>query len=330
MHKLLTCIGEILIDFLPLAADGTTTGFSMHPGGGPFNVAVGLARLEQPVAFASKVSSDFFGRYLRSYIEAQGIDARFLRTSDTAPSTLAFVAMEAGEPVFTFYGEGTADSLLRPEELPAVLFAETAILHFGGISLLRGTTPATVLTTVEQLKGQALLSFDPNMRPSLIHDEHGYRHVLQSCFRLADLVKLSATDIAWLAPEQSVEQVAINLLDQGAAVVIVTQGGAGVLALRATTQGEPERWQVRPVQIQVADTVGAGDAFSAGLLTALFRQGVSSRAALLKLPTDAVAEALHFAATVAALTCSRTGANPPHSAEVKQFLKNPSSVVRNL
>ncbi len=330
MNKLLTCIGEILIDFLPFGADGTTTGFSMHPGGGPFNVAVGLARLEQPVAFASKVSSDFFGRYLRSYVESQGIDARFLLTSDTAPSTLAFVAMEAGEPVFTFYGEGTADTLLRLEELPAALFEETAILHFGGISLLRGTTPGAVLTTVEQLKGQALLSFDPNMRPKLIHEERSYRNVLQSFFRLADLVKISAADIAWLAPGQPVEQVAIDLLDQGAAMVIVTQGSAGVLALRAASAGEPERWQVPPVQVQVADTVGAGDAFSAGLLSALFQQGVSSRVALLKLPTDAITEALHFATTVAALTCGRTGANPPHSAEVKQFLKNPSSVVRNL
>ncbi|MFP4436448.1 MAG: carbohydrate kinase family protein [Chloroflexaceae bacterium] len=320
MNKLLTCIGEILIDFLPLTANGTTTGFSMHPGGGPFNVAVGLARLEEPVAFAGKVSRDFFGRYLRTYVEAQGIDARFLLTSDAAPSTLAFVAMEAGEPVFTFYGEGTADALLRLEELPAALFEETAILHFGGISLLRGTTPGAVLTTVERLKGQALLSFDPNMRPKLIHEERSYRNVLQSFFRLADLVKISAADIAWLAPGQPVEQVAVDLLDQGAAMVIVTRGSAGVLALRTASAGEPERWEVPPVQVRVADTVGAGDAFSAGLLAALSRQGVSSRADLLKLPAAAVAEALHFAATVAALTCSRTGANPPTSAEVAQFI----------
>lgn len=322
MSNLLTCIGEILIDFLPIETNGTTTGFSMHPGGGPFNVAVGLARQGQSVAFASKVAHDYFGRYLRGYVQAQGIDTRFLLTADDALSTLAFVTIEAGEPVFTFYGEGSADTQLQQEEIPPALFAETRILHFGGISLLRGTTPATVLAVVEQLKGQALLSFDPNMRPKLIRDEGSYRTLLQRCFRLADLVKISAADIAWFAPGQSVEAVAADLIEQGAALVVVTQGGAGVLALRADAAGGPQRWHVPPFQVPVVDTVGAGDAFSAGLLTALAERGIMSRADLLRLPGAEVIAALRFAAAVAAITCTRAGANPPTHAEVEQFLKS--------
>lgn len=320
MNKLLTCIGEILIDFLPIEQDGITTGFSMHPGGAPFNVAVGLARLGQPAAFVSKIADDFFGRYLRAYVQAQGIDTRFLLSTGEAASTLAFVAMEAGEPVFTFYGEGTADTLLRIDEIPETCFAETGLLHFGGISLLRGTTPATVLAVVERLKGTALLSFDPNMRPKLIRDEHGYRALLQRLFSLADIIKISAADIAWLAPGHAVEQMAAELLAQGAALVTVTRGGDGVLALRARPDGEPERWEVPTYQVTVVDTVGAGDAFSAGLLAGLAERGVTSRAALLDLPPDQLEAALRFAAAVAALTCARAGANPPLLGEVQQFL----------
>src|SRR4051812_29842149 len=121
MRQLLTSMGEVLIDFLPIQADGATTGFSMHAGGAPLNVAVGMARLGSPVAFAGKVATDFFGRYLRAYMESEGIDTRFL-ISHEAFSTLAFVAMEDGEPAYAFYGEGAADTLLAPADVPEALF----------------------------------------------------------------------------------------------------------------------------------------------------------------------------------------------------------------
>src|SRR5688500_2223191 len=113
---MITCMGEVLIDFLPTVEGGRTTGFRMHPGGSLLNVAVAVARLGRPVALASKVSTDFFGRHLREHVEAEGVDARWL-IDDAALSTLAFVAHVAGEPVFTFYGEGAADTLLTPGEL---------------------------------------------------------------------------------------------------------------------------------------------------------------------------------------------------------------------
>jgi fructokinase len=117
MSRLLTSMGEILIDFLPIEEDGALAGFRMHAGGAPFNVAVGMARLGQPAAFAGKVASDLFGRYLRARLEREGIDARFTLSSD-APSTLAFVAMEDGEPSYAFYGEGAADTQVTAAEWP--------------------------------------------------------------------------------------------------------------------------------------------------------------------------------------------------------------------
>jgi fructokinase len=314
MKGLVTCMGEVLVDFLPIEEGGRTVGFRMHAGGSPFNVAVGLARLGQRVAFASKISSDLFGRYLRERVEAEGISTRFLLSSH-APSTLAFVAIEEGEPVYAFYDEGSAHTLLAPDEVPTELLEETTILHFGSISLLRGTTPAAVLQTAHRLKGRALLSFDPNLRPGLVRDPTSYRALLDALFSLADIIKVSAADLAWLAPGQSIEQAAADLLARGPALVAVTQGGEGVLALR---QGS--RTEVPGFSVEVKDTVGAGDAFSAGLLAALVERGVTSRSGLQKMPGEALTAALTFGAAVAALTCMRQGADPPRRGQVAQFL----------
>lgn len=314
MKLLITSIGEVLVDFLPIEEDGRTAGFKTHPGGSPFNVAVGLARLGRPVAFASKISSDLFGRYLLEHVEAEGIDTRFLLPSE-APSTLAFVAIEDGEPAYAFYDQGAADTLLAPEEVPDALLDETSILHFGSISLLRGTTPAAVLETVRRMKGRALLSFDPNLRPGLVRDATAYRALLDRLFSLADIVKLSAADLAWLAPGQAVEQVMEDLLSRGPALVTVTRGGEGVVALRRQEQSA-----VPGFSVQVADTVGAGDAFTAGLLAGLSERGVASRNALEELPAEELTATLRFGAAVAALTCKRFGADPPHRGQVIEFL----------
>ena len=288
----------------------------MYPGGSPFNVAVGLARLGQPVAFASKVSTDLFGRYLREYLDGQRIDSRFLLSSATQ-STLAFVAMEGGEPSYAFYGEGAADTTLTPDEIPLALLEETGILHFGSISLLRGSTPGAVLSTVQRLKGRALLSFDPNIRSGLVRDEPEYRSLLDSLFALADIVKVSAADLAWLAPGEPPEDVASRLLKRGPAMVIVTRGSRGVLAMTASG-----RWDVPSFSVAVADTVGAGDAFTSGLLAGFAERGVFSRAELVVFPQRK--RYLRYASRLLfpRSTCTRHGADPPTRGEVAGFIES--------
>jgi fructokinase len=284
---------------------------------------VATARLGPPAALAGKVATDFFGRYLHDYIERQGVDLRWLVAVD-ARSTLAFVAMESGEPVFTFYGEGAADSLLTIDDLPDALFAETQLLHVGSISLLRGTTPAAVLALCERLKGRALLSLDPNLRPGLVRDEGAYRALLRRLVGLADIVKVSAADLTWLSPGQSVEDAARELTGQGPALAVVTRGGQGVLAVRGGPEG-PTTLTVAAPAVEVADTVGAGDAFTAGLLTRLSEHGVTSRAALQAVSNTWLTAALRFASAVAALNCTRPGADPPDRATVDAFLSVPNA-----
>jgi fructokinase len=314
-------MGECLIDFLPLHSGGEHSDFRMYAAGSLLNVAVGLARLEKETAFACKVADDYFGRHLQSYMAAEKIDPRFLVPLMGGRSTLAFVAMENGIPTFSFYGEGAADTLLTIDELPEALFTETQILHFGSISLLQGTTPDAVLKTVELLKGKALLSFDPNIRPELVRDEKPYRELLQRMIELADVVKLSDADLAWMRPGLSSEEALHELIAQGPGLVVITRGAQGVLA--ATS--EHTSVQMPTFAVEVADTVGAGDAFCAGLLAQLAERDITTHAALTRITTDELSEIVRYAAAVAALNCTQSGANPPRKAAVEQFLRLSSS-----
>jgi fructokinase len=322
----ITCLGEALIDFLPIEEGGQMVGFRVHPGGSLLNVAVAVARLGQPVALAGKLSTDFFGRYLRDYLEREGVHVGWLADVD-APSTLAFVATESGDPTFAFYGERAADTLVRGDDLPEALFSKTAILHVGSISLLRGTTPEAVLAACQRLAGSALLSLDPNLRPALVADEPAYRALLQRLAGLVDILKVSAVDLAWLAPGRELEAAAGDLLAEGPALVVVTRGADGVLALRRSqrarahqTDGPVSTYRVPAHVVDVVDTVGAGDAFTAGLLSWLRQRGITSRIVLAALSPDELTSALSFAAAAAALNCTRAGANPPGSSAVHALL----------
>lgn len=314
MSHLITCMGEILIDFMPIEEGGRTVGFRMHPGGSPLNVAVGVARLGQPIAFAGKAAGDFFGRYLRSYAESERIDTRFLLDS-AALSTLAFVAIEDNEPVFSFYGEGAADTLLTPADLPQAMFDETRALHVGSISLLRGTTPSAVLAAVERLRGRALIQFDPNIRPGLVRDQASYRALIDRLAGLVDIFKISAADLGWLHPELSIEQAAARIHAHGPALVVVTRGGKGGLALRGN-----DTIEIPAFRITLADTVGAGDTFNAGLLVGLAERDALSRTTLLQMDRAALAETLRLASAAAALNCTRPGCDPPSRSMVAELL----------
>jgi fructokinase len=335
-------MGESLIDFVPinttdqdeslvgagnkaehraevLPGNAVSTDFRMHSGGSILNVAVGLARLGQHVAFAGKIAEDYFGHHLLLTLKTEGVDTRFVTTTK-APTALAFVAMEDGEPVYSFYGDGTADTLLNPDDIPDSLYLETALLHVGSISLLRGTTPATVLEVVERLKGRALLSLDPNIRASMIRDEQAYRAMLQRLMSLTDILKLSYVDLAWLMPGVSVEEAVLHLCGMGPALVIITQGDKGLLA----RSGSSQTLHISTFPVTVIDTVGAGDTFCAGVLARLADQAILSREKVLALTEQQLRAMIRFAAATAALNCTREGANPPSRSEVEHYLQSGS------
>jgi fructokinase len=310
-----TAIGEILVDFTPIVEQGRTVGFRMHLGGSPCNVAVALARLGVPVEFVGKVSTDFFGRFLVDVLTREGVGTRFLTRTD-APTTLAFVAVEDGEPSFLFYGTGTADTLLAPDDLPPQL--DAPILHFGSISLVRGTTAATVAGLVTRMQRRCLLSCDPNIRPALVADPPAFRRTLRGLLAASDVVKMSLADASWIFPGRALSDVADEVLGLGAAVVVITRGAAGAYARTAAAAAV-----VDAARVSVVDTVGAGDAFTAGLLFALQELGAASRPALEGLTAKTLRHALRVASAAAALTCTRAGADPPYRRDLEAFLASP-------
>lgn len=301
---MIASVGESLVDFTPLpAADGDA--FAVHPGGSPYNVAVAIARLGHPAAFAGRLSDDLFGRLLSRHLAASGV-AVDLAIRASEPTALAFVGNAAGEAAYDFRLDGTAAASLAPADLPPERFADLEAVHFGSLGLALRPSREAVLALARALRGRPLLTFDPNVRPDMVADWPAYRAALAEAARLADLVRASEADLrAWGAePELGADQ-----------ALVVTAGQAGsrlrLADLTVTCPAPP---------CLVVDTVGAGDAYMAGLLVALAERRALDRAALRGLgPGDWLA-AMRFASVAAALTCERAGADPPRRAEVEARL----------
>lgn len=304
--------GEALIDFT--ASEAGTLAFLGHEGGSPLNTAVACARLGQPTGFCTQLSTDLFGERLMAFLQGNGVDTRFILRSN-APSTLAFVERTPQTNRYAFYTRGSADATWAPEPLPQ-LPAECRFLHFGSISLLQDPAATRIADLVAANKGQRVIVFDPNVRPSLIADMPAFRARVAAWFALADLVKLSDEDAELLAPGQPVDALAAECLKAGARAVIVTRGGDGATLWR--TGHAP--LAVAAPRVQVVDTIGAGDTFTAGLSVSLLAHGVEQPAQLGELSDEAWREVMAFAATAAALNCTREGADPPTLAAVHAAL----------
>jgi fructokinase len=305
--------GEALIDFT--ADPAAELSFQGHEGGSPLNTAVACARLGQATGFLTQLSSDLFGERLMRFLEANGVDTSRILRSD-APTTLAFVERMPQTNRYAFYTRGSADATWAPEPLP-VLPPACRFLHFGSISLLQEPASTRILDLVAANAGRCVRVFDPNVRPSLIPDMAAYRGRVAGWLQLADLVKLSDEDAAWLAPGQPIAALAAQCLQAGAMAVIVTRGAAGATLWRA---GHAEALAVTAPRVEVVDTIGAGDTFTAGLSVALLAQGVERPAQLAELPDAAWRAVMRFAATAAALNCTREGADPPSLAAVQAAL----------
>ncbi|GER12941.1 carbohydrate kinase family protein [Variovorax boronicumulans] len=304
--------GEALIDFT--AGEGGTLAFLGHEGGSPLNTAVACARLGQPTGFLTQLSTDLFGERLMAFLERNGVDTRLILRSD-APSTLAFVERTPQTNRYAFYTRGSADATWAPEPLPQ-LPAECRFLHFGSISLLQEPASSRIADLVAAHTGRCVIVFDPNVRPSLIPDMAAYRARVTEWFAMADLVKLSDEDAALLAPGRPVDALAAECLTAGARAVVVTRGGAGATLWR--TGSAP--LTVAAPRVEVVDTIGAGDTFTAGLSVALLAHGVEHPAQLAELGDDAWRAVMRFAATAAALNCTREGADPPTLEAVRTAL----------
>jgi fructokinase len=291
--------GEALYD-LVAHADGSLSG---HPGGGPFNTARTIGRLRQPVAYLGRLSTDRLGATHERMLLAAGVDLSAVVHTDE-PSTLALASLDDDAVAsYSFYAAGTAAPGMTPAAALAALPRQVAALHVGTLGLVLEPLAAALEAVVARLAGRTMVVVDPNCRPWIIDAPDVYRARLEHVMQMADLVKVSEEDLAWLDPSRPALEAARALLSYGPQVVLLTQGPAG-----ATIVSPRGATRVAPVLVDVVDTIGAGDAFSGGFLAWWSSHGLGRE----ELAHDGlVVEAARFAAVVAARTVGVAGASPP-------------------
>jgi fructokinase len=302
-------VGEALVDLVGQRGGRT---FVAHPGGSPANVALGLARLDVPVALMTRLGHDALGEMIFEHLQASGVRVNG-GPAQAISTSLAIATLAAGVASYDFRIEWDMPTL-------APLPIEARCLHTGSLAtaLPPGNVSVIDLVERERRRGRVTISYDPNVRPALLGDAARARTGIERLVALSDVVKVSDEDLRWLYPDQPDERVAQRWLGSGPALVVVTRGGMGVYAVCAGLELH------RPaVSIGLVDTVGAGDSFTSGLLEALHRAdliGRSRREAVAAIDESTLASVVDAAALTAAITCSRPGADPPTRAEVDALI----------
>lgn len=301
MSAAVVVLGESLVDVVA-RADGTT---SEHPGGSCANVAVTLGRLGRDVRLLTRLGDDERGAAVRGWLAASGVRlvAPPLPGARTASAT-ATLDLD-GSATYVF------DLLWSLDETPPPL---SAVVHTGSVAATLEPGAATVRRMVGAARGHALVSYDPNVRPALADGHDATRRAVEDTVALADVVKVSVEDLAWLHPGVDALEVARAWLGLGPVLVVVTDGGRGAIAVTAD-----ESVAVPAVRVAVVDTVGAGDTFMGTLLDGLVTAGAAGpggREVLATMPADVLGVLLARCARAAAVTVSRPGADPPTRAEL--------------
>ena len=292
-------IGEALIDIV--------NGHVEHVGGSPLNVAVGLAKLGRDIDFLTHIGDDEPGRRISDYVKSAGAQLVPGSTSASRTPTAAATIADDGSATYTFDLEWQLSG--TPEVGPPLF------VHTGSIAAVREPGCLAVAALLDAYRISATVTFDPNVRPSLVVDRDQARERIDHLVERSDIVKASAEDLSWIDPDHEPEWTARSWSASGPAIVVLTLGDQGALAL--CPAGEA---RVAAKSVQVVDTVGAGDAFMVGLLDALWGLdllGAGRRAPLGRIGLDALTAALEAASLSSALTIGRAGADLPDRAAVQ-------------
>jgi fructokinase len=296
--------GETLIDLVHV--EGET--WRALPGGSPANTAVALARLGTPAAMLARISGDAFGTRLRSRLVNDGVDVGLVVEAAEASSMAVVDLDDSGGARYNFYLQGTADWQWAAAELPVSFDYSVAAIHAGSMALMMPPGGAVLESMLRRERAQRVVSIDPNVRASICPDPVRYREAVERWLGVAHVVKASSDDVSWLYPDRSADDVLTDWASRGPALVVLTRGAAGAAA-RLPSGVEAS---VGGMIVDVVDTIGAGDTFSAGLLHALSDADLLSVEGLSAISKHEVEEALQFAVLVSAIACTRAGADPPH------------------
>jgi fructokinase len=314
---MIVTIGEALIDFI-YVDEGLNQMYKPVPGGSPMNTSIALSRLEIPSAFISGISIDMFGKMLSKHLSDNNIDINTTIHKDN-PTTLAFAKIVNGIAEYAFFANNSADRSITESEIQTAidtLPTSPSCFQIGSISLLLEPGATAIYSIIRNRDPNIPVSFDPNIRASLVNDRESFLTRLEDLFRHSDIVKISDEDIRWIFPKLSLETAAKKILQFGVSVCVITAGKKGVYWFSQNIQ---EYLAAR--DIKLVDTIGAGDTFHAGLLAFLYLSGNISREKLKNISQENAVKALRYASMAAEINCCRQGANPPSTAELKKELK---------
>ena len=304
----LTVIGEAVVDLIPGESPGS---YLATPGGGPFNVAIGLARLGHRSTLMARLADNAFGQLLRAHAAAENVDLSHAPHA-TEPTTLAVVSLDRqARASYDFYLQGTADWQWTEAEMSRVP-GDTVVFHMGSIASWTRPGAEQIHAAAARLHrdGHVVVSYDPNIRPALLRSPGDARAVVERSVSVAHVVKASREDVGWLYPRASLAEVSARWAKLGALLAVITDGprGADLFRPDAAPVHRPGR------EARVVDTIGAGDAFTAGLLGGLARRGLCNPERLRGSPQALAAEVVDEAVLISSLTCERSGADPPFAA----------------
>lgn len=306
---ILVC-GEALMDVFSEQETASGLVLDARVGGSPFNVAVGLARMGQPVAFFGGLSEGFLGNRLRKALVAENVDIGFSPVVD-APTTLGLVGLlDDGSASYAFYGNGCADRLIKAGDIPDLDDRFTA-LHFGSYTTVVEPVASAQRLLVERERHRRLIAYDPNLRLNVEPDLGRWTSTMAWMAAHVHIIKVSSEDLHAAFPGTPFSEVAESWLELGCRLVVVTRGGSGAIAFTQT-----EVVEVESPSVDVVDTVGAGDTFQAALLTWLSERGMLSVPAVESLDAQQLRFALEFASGAASMTCTRRGADMPRRKEL--------------
>ncbi|MCI2239141.1 carbohydrate kinase [Paenibacillus sp. TRM 82003] len=295
-------VGESLVDVVR-AADGAE---SVHPGGSPLNVAYGLGRLGHEVSLLTRLGDDAHGHLLREHLAAGGVGL--------APGAVDELPTSVARAQLDEQGRASYEFELRWRLPTAQVPDGVDVMHTGSIGAAVDPGARQALELLRSCRERATTSYDPNVRPAFLGAPERARVLVEEFVEAADVVKASDEDVAWLFPGEDPVEVARRWQRRGPALVVVTRGGEGAVGVAGAGT-----LRVPTPPTRVVDTVGAGDAFTSGLLHALAEHDLLGPVAarrLRALRLDALEDVLRTAARVASITCSRAGANPPTREEL--------------
>ena len=294
-------IGEVLIDLIP---DGSER--KPIVGGGPANTAKALSKLGIDTQFIDGISTDDYGQMANEELVSAGVKLDHVKYSDK-PTCLAIVSLsDLGSASYEFVIENTATFDFNSDWLPNPQTERPSLLHIGTRATVIEPGASILFEWAQSVLKVAPIVFDPNIRPAVISDREQYVMQVERWVSISSAVKVSDEDIKWLYPSLEIDQVVNNWLTKGPSLIVVTYGDKGLAGYRVG-----EKVSVDAVKVAVADTVGAGDTVGAILVEAIVKDGLNSLSGV------RLEMMLKRAAKAAAITVSRTGANPPSLKEIE-------------